>query len=80
MESGSKCSNYGFMAEADNWTKGLADGDFKVVFNVADAIECVLDDTIAIRQLVQGDGGYGSTIRVVQDGFLSTTAGWSSVA
>ncbi len=70
----------GLWTEADNWTNGLADGDFKVVFNVADAIECVLDDTIAIRQLVQGDGGYGSTIRVVQDGFLSTTAGWSSVA
>jgi len=71
----------GLWTEVDNWTAGLADGDtMKVVFNVADAIECVLDDTITIKQLVQGDGGYGSTIRVVQDGVLTTTAGWSSVA
>ena len=71
----------GLWTEVDNWTAGLADGDtMKVVFNVADAIECVLDDTITIKQLVQGDGGDGTTIRVVQDGFLSTTAGWSAVA
>lgn len=70
----------GLWTEVDNWTNGLADGDIKVVFNVADAIECVLDDTISINQLVQGDGGYGSTIRIIQDGVLNTTAGWSAVA
>ena len=70
----------GLWTEADNWTAGMPDGDFKVVFNVPGATECVLDDTVSITKLVQGDGDHGETIRVVDGGFLTTTGGWSAVA
>lgn len=69
----------GLWTEAENWTGGVVpDGDFKVVLNVVDAAECVLDDTVSIAKLVAGDGGPGS-LRIAEGGNLTTTAGWSAV-
>jgi len=62
---------------AANWTNevpGVVDG--KGVFNVPNAAECVVTDAQSFAQLVQGDGGPGGVIRVVDGGSLNTTGGW----
>lgn len=66
--------------DPNNWTNdvpGVVDG--KAVFNVAGAAECVVSDTQSLGDLVQGDGGPGGVIRVVDGGSLTTTGGWMAV-
>jgi len=70
----------GDWSEAANWTNdvpGIADN--KAVFNVDGAAECVVSDTQTLGDLVQGDGGPGGVIRIVEGGSLTTTGGWMAV-
>ncbi|RLG28501.1 hypothetical protein DRN98_09540 [Methanosarcinales archaeon] len=70
----------GLWSEAENWTGGVVpEGDFKVVFNVPDVYECILDEAHSITQLVMGDNNAGDTLRVVNGGSLTTGAVWSAV-
>jgi len=70
----------GLWTEAPNWTDANVPFDNKVVFNVPDAAECVLNDTSTIKQFVMGDNGPGGVLRVTDGGTLTTTDGWSGVA
>ncbi len=70
----------GLWSEAANWSDFNMPLDNKVVFNVADAPESVLDTESTIKQFVLGDGGPGGTLRVVEGGTLTTTSDWSGVA
>ncbi len=70
----------GLWTEAANWTDGRTPLDNKVVFNVAGAVECVLDDTSNIFWLVMGDGGDGGTLRIADGGVLTTGTVWSGIA
>jgi hypothetical protein len=54
--------------------------DNKVVFNVPDAPECVMNVESTIKQFVLGDNGPGGTLRITDGGTLTTTSGWSGVA
>ncbi|MCD6354468.1 MAG: T9SS type A sorting domain-containing protein [Prolixibacteraceae bacterium] len=69
----------GLWSEAMNWTDGMVPDSNKVVFNVPDARECVLNTESTIKQFVLGDGGDGGTLRVANGGTLTTTAGWSGI-
>jgi len=57
-----------------NWTQGAVPGDYKVVFNVTNAAECVVTDTQTATQLVQGDNGAADAgvIRIRSGGNLTT--------
>lgn len=70
----------GLWSEAANWTDSNTPLDNKVVFNVPDAPEAVLNIESTIKQFVLGDGDVGGTLRVTEGGTLTTTAGWSGVA
>lgn len=70
----------GLWSEAANWSDSNTPLDNKVVFNVADAPESVLDTESTIKQLVMGDGGPGGTLRIANGGTLTTTQGWSAIA
>ncbi|MCK5565529.1 MAG: LamG domain-containing protein [Planctomycetes bacterium] len=75
--------------EDANWTNGIPgygpDGDPndmldpKAVFNVTDAAECIVTDAQYCDDLVQGEGGPGGVIRVMDGGSLTTTGGWMGV-
>lgn len=70
----------GLWSTAANWTTAAVPVDIKVVFNVADAMACTVDSDVGtITQLVQGDGGDGSTLIIANGGVLSTTTGWSGI-
>ena len=72
----------GDWGDAANWTNGVpvTDGDSKSVFNVTGAAEAQVAGTFDAGQLVQGDGGPGGVIRVLDGGILNTrTDGWSSI-
>jgi len=69
----------GLWSEAMNWTDGMVPDSNKVVFNVPDARECVLNTESTIKQFVLGDGGDGGTLRVANGGTLTTTSGWSGI-
>ncbi len=71
----------GLWTEAENWTNGLPLTTSKIVLNVADAVDCVLDAPAAINQFVLGDNGAGDDVlRIVEGGTLTTGATWSAVA
>ncbi|HSH20006.1 MAG TPA: hypothetical protein VLA03_06120, partial [Draconibacterium sp.] len=70
----------GLWSEAANWTDSNVPLDNKVVFNVPDAPEAVLNVESTIKQFVLGDGDAGGTLRVTEGGTLTTTSGWSGVA
>ncbi|MEN8155528.1 MAG: T9SS type A sorting domain-containing protein [Bacteroidota bacterium] len=72
-------SSTGLWSEADNWTDGIPDGDFRALFNVPTAPECILDDARTITQLLMGDGNHGDSLRIADGGTLTTTAGWSGI-
>lgn len=73
-------SSTGLWSEAANWTTNAVPGaTTKVVFNVPDARECILDVASTISQFVLGDNGLGGTLRVANGGNLTTTAGWSGI-
>ncbi len=73
----------GDWGDADNWTNGVPmapDGATKAVFNVEDAAEAQVSGEYDAGHLVQGDGGPGGVIRVMDGGTLNTrTDGWSSI-
>ena len=70
----------GLWSEADNWTTGtVPEGDYKVVFNVPGAIDCILDEAHAITQLVMGENAEGGRLIVQDGGELTTAATWSAV-
>lgn len=69
----------GLWSEALNWTDGVVPADNKVVTNVPDAAEAVLDIESTIKQFVLGDGGEGGTVRIANGGTLTTTSGWSGI-
>lgn len=73
-------SSTGLWTEALNWSNGLVPSDNKVVTNVPDAADCVLDTVSEIKQFVFGDGGPGGTVRIANGGTLTTTSGWSGIA
>jgi hypothetical protein len=76
-----------------NWTQGATgapmtqDKDWKVVYNVANATECILDTQATIMQLVMGDGGTltGNFLRLVNGAHLISgirndgTTNWTAV-
>ncbi len=70
----------GLWSEAPNWTDSNTPLDNKVVFNVVDAPECVLNDSSTIKQFVLGDGADGAVLRVADGGTLTTGSEWSAVA
>ena len=72
----------GLWTEFDNWTQGLPHTNSKVVLNVANAADCVLDTDATIKQLVAGDNGAGDDVlRIVDGGNLTIGATtWSAVA
>jgi len=70
----------GLWTEAPNWSDANIPLDNKVVFNVPDAMECVLNDTATIKTIVMGDNGPGGVLRVTNGGTLTTTQGWSGIA
>ncbi len=70
----------GLFSEAANWNQGTVPGSTnKVVFNVGGAEDCVVDDTQSIKQLVQGDGGPGETLRIVNGGDLTLATDWTGL-
>ncbi len=75
-------SSTGLWSEADNWApKKVPEGDtIKVVFNVADAQDCILDEAHLIKQLVMGDNDSSAAALLVSDGGTLTTGSvWSAV-
>jgi hypothetical protein len=77
---GANPASTGLWNETANWSAAaLPDANTKVVFNVAEAMECQLTDAATIRQFVLGDGGVGGTLRIKNGGHLTTTTGWSGV-
>jgi uncharacterized protein YjdB len=70
----------GLWTEMANWTNGLPLATSKVVLNVPDAADCVLDTDATIKQLVVGDNGGGDDVlRIADGGNLTTGASWSAV-
>jgi hypothetical protein len=76
--------------EPANWTKGVPttnpDPDVvdppssgKAVFNVFDVAETQVTDAQEVWKIVQGDGGSGGVLRVMNGGSLTTAATWSAV-
>lgn len=67
-------SGTGRWTEKANWTgaipTGGPQGDYKCVFNVNGARECLIDAAITVSQVVQGDNGSGGIIRIVNGGNL----------
>lgn len=72
-------SSTGLWSEAANWTDGVVPNANKVVFNVPDAQECVMNVTGSINKLVTGDGANGGTLKVTEGGTLTTGATWSGI-
>ncbi|BDD02012.1 T9SS type A sorting domain-containing protein [Persicobacter psychrovividus] len=69
---------------AANWTNGLP-GEITVVkFTQADAIDCFIDSSVSIKQLILGDGNEGdqtAKLIIKDNGFLSTANdAWSGAA
>jgi len=73
----------GLWTTSANWTSGVPVDGSKVVFNVQDAIDCIVDtDVSADIQIVQGDGGTtdGSVIHIKNGGVVTTrTDTWSAI-
>jgi hypothetical protein len=88
---GANPSGTGLWIQPANWTGGVApmtqDGDWKVVFNINGARECVLDTTVTVHQLVMGDGGTlnGNYLRLVSGAYLTSgiaadgTTNWTAI-
>jgi len=73
-------SSDGMWNTAENWNLNeVANGNYKVVFNVADVPASHVTTAINIHTLVQGDGGPGDTIIVEDGGSITTGAVWSAV-
>jgi hypothetical protein len=70
----------GVWSESANWSDFNVPMDNKVVTNIPDAPESVVDAEFTIKQFVFGDGDLGGTVRVVDGGTITTTSGWSGVA
>jgi hypothetical protein len=68
-------SGTGRWTEKANWTgtipNGGPQGDYKCVFNVNGARECLIDAAITVSQVVQGDNGPGGVVRIVNGGNLT---------
>lgn len=65
----------GSWSDGGNWTGGVVpNGDYKAVFNVSGAAECVLSGTISITHLVPGDNGPGGVLRLASGANLTTTS------
>ncbi|MBI9017806.1 MAG: hypothetical protein JEZ07_11165 [Phycisphaerae bacterium] len=64
-----------------NWTQKVVPGDFKVVFKVSGAADCIVNNTQTATQLVQGDNGPGGMICIKNGGNLTagTTPVWTSI-
>jgi hypothetical protein len=66
--------NTGGWSEGANWTGGtVPDGDFKAVFNISGAAECVLSGAVSVTHLVTGDQGPGGTLRLASGASLTCT-------
>lgn len=67
---------------ASYWTPYYStspDGNFRCVFNKSNAAECVVSGPHIFNQLLQGSGGPGGVIRVVNGGTLTGTSSWFSI-
>ncbi|MCK5563756.1 MAG: hypothetical protein KAJ07_00795 [Planctomycetes bacterium] len=70
----------GDWSNPSNWTPSLGpDGNFKAVFNVTNAAEAVVNGSQIFNQLLQGSGGPGGVIRIVDGGSLTSTSAWFSI-
>jgi hypothetical protein len=69
----------GLWSDYLNWSDRHVPADNKVVFNVSDAKECVLDVQSNVSYFVIGDGGNGATLKVVNGGTLTTGAHWAGI-
>ncbi|GJM63225.1 T9SS type A sorting domain-containing protein [Persicobacter diffluens] len=69
-------------AVVNNWTNGVPTSTGVAIFNVQDAISCTLDQVVTVNKFVLGDGGTGSTARLVikNGGELTTGVDWSGTA
>lgn len=68
----------GSWSDGANWTGGtVPDGDYKTVFNVGGAAECVLSDTRTVKHIAAGDGGDGGVLRLASGANLTSTS-WSA--
>ncbi len=68
----------GLWTTAENWTIGVvADGNYKVVLNVAGATAAILSDSVNINNLKLGDGGPGDTLIIKDKGYLKTNGEWN---
>lgn len=73
-------SSDGLWNTADNWNlKEVANGNYKVVFNVADVPASHVTSAVNIHTLVQGDGGPGDSIIIEDGGSITTGAVWSAI-
>ncbi len=64
----------GNWSQAANWTGAtVPNGDFKAVFNVPNAAECVLTGEISLTHLVTGDQGPGGILRLAAGARLTCT-------
>ncbi len=64
----------GSWGQAANWTGAVVpDGDFKAVFNVPNAAECVLTGEVTVKHLVTGDQGPGGVLRLAAGARLTCT-------
>ena len=67
---------------ASNWTPYDAsspDGNFNCVFNKPYAAEAVVSSNSVFNQLLQGNGGPGGVIRIVDGGSLTCMSSWFSI-
>lgn len=60
--------------DAANWRDGvLPTENTKTVFNLPNAADCIVDDTVTAKQLVLGDNWeFGGTLIIREGGFLTT--------
>jgi len=62
----------GLWTEAANWTEGVPGAPTKAVYNVSNAVDCVVSTTNALTDVfVMGDGGPGGTMVVTNGGILT---------
>lgn len=72
-------SGTGLWSEAANWTiNAVPDSTYKVVFNVPDAVPCVINSAATPFQIVAGDGGPGALI-LASGGSLTTGVIWTGI-
>jgi uncharacterized surface protein with fasciclin (FAS1) repeats len=81
-------NSQGLWINPGNWTNGLPGTTApKTVFNVDGAMDCIIDEDVtaedlnltSLPKIVQGDGGPGGVIHIVDGGAITTAAEWSGI-